>query len=418
MDNELKICEKELEKRGEEIKRHIETIHSLRKENEKKEVEKETIKKKLKEIESNLQEKRKLAGFSSKLKNELYIKNVEIMAKFNKQQNENVELKKISKNTEKQLDNNIKLLNDKKEEVSKKESQLEEYKNKYEKERHNMKLLEKDLDNLLQKIYDTFQTNDKNTILKNIKKIYNTYITDEQIRKINNSKLNENIKDELTKQIDFLQKGILSITEQKAKREANQNSEIYKKTKENAELIKHLNMKKKAYTILEKDYFITKSDLSAKIKKYEQLERERNNLTKANSLFNSSFKMNDLPNIPDKFMKKNMSVDKNYNFNSNIFQMKQGNNIPMENDSFMNKTSSGFNKGLRRSTDKKNWKDTKLYKGNTLSYFKKNNENIYKLKEIKRILDEKNSIIRKQNNEITNLKNSLLSKESELFGKF
>ena len=35
-------------------------------------------KKKLKEIESNLQEKRKLAGFSSKLKNELYIKNVEI----------------------------------------------------------------------------------------------------------------------------------------------------------------------------------------------------------------------------------------------------------------------------------------------------------------------------------------------------
>ena len=123
LDNELKICEKELEKRGEEIKRHIETIHSLRKENEKKEVEKETIKKKLKEIESNLQEKRKLAGFSSKLKNELYIKNVEIMAKFNKQQNENVELKKISKNTEKQLDNNIKLLNDKKEEVSKKESQ-------------------------------------------------------------------------------------------------------------------------------------------------------------------------------------------------------------------------------------------------------------------------------------------------------
>jgi len=31
-----------------------------------------------------------------------------------------VELKKISKNTEKQLDNNIKLLNDKKEEVTKK----------------------------------------------------------------------------------------------------------------------------------------------------------------------------------------------------------------------------------------------------------------------------------------------------------
>jgi len=33
-----------------------------------------------------------------------------------------------------------------------------------------MKLLEKDLDNLLQKLYDIFQTNDKNIILKNITK--------------------------------------------------------------------------------------------------------------------------------------------------------------------------------------------------------------------------------------------------------
>ena len=39
------------------------------------------------------------------------------------------------------------------------------------------------------------------------------------------------------------------------------------------------------------------------------------------------------------------------------------------------------------------------------------------MKEIKKILDEKNNIIRKQNNEISNLKNTLLIKESELFGK-
>ena len=37
LDNELKICSKELEKRDEEIKRHIDTILSLRKEHEKKE---------------------------------------------------------------------------------------------------------------------------------------------------------------------------------------------------------------------------------------------------------------------------------------------------------------------------------------------------------------------------------------------
>ena len=403
-------------------------------------MEKEEIKKKLKEIESMLQEKSKLAGFSSKLKNELYIKNVEIMSKFNKQQNENAELRKISKNTEKQLDNNIKLLNDKKEEVNKKETQLEEYKNKYERERHNVKLLEKDLDNLLQKIYDTFQTNDKNIILKGIKKIYNTYLTADQIRKINNSKLNENIRDELTKQIDFLQKGILNIADQKARREANQNSEIFKKTKENAELIKQLNIKKKAYTVLEKDFFITKSDLSAKIKKYEQLERERNNLSKANLLLNSAnMKMGNLPSISadqgyfpgipgvpgipgmpgmNEVNKKN---DVN-NFNSTIYAMNNRDNLFLEQNgpfSNMNRTMmNGFNgMNLGRSVDKKSWKDTKLYKGNTLSYFKKNSDNAYKMKEIKKILDEKNNIIRKQNNEISNLKNTLLIKESELLGK-
>ena len=76
LDNELKLCEKELGKKGEEIKRYVETIYILRKE------------------------------------------------------------KKIKRNR-------IKFIKDKKEEVIKKENQLEEYKNKYEKERHNMNLLVK-----------------------------------------------------------------------------------------------------------------------------------------------------------------------------------------------------------------------------------------------------------------------------------
>ena len=145
-----------------------------------KEIEKEDLKTKLNESENILQEKSKLAGFSSKLKNELYIKNVEIMSKFNKQQNENADLRKVSKNTEKQLDDNIRLLNDKKEEVNKKELQLEEYINKYEKERYKVKELKKDMDNLLQKIYDTFQTGDKNLIIKGIRKIYNLYLSSDQ----------------------------------------------------------------------------------------------------------------------------------------------------------------------------------------------------------------------------------------------
>ena len=126
-------------------------------------------------------------------------------------------------------------------------------------------------------------------------------------------------------------------------------------------------------------------------------------------------KINELPNINEDIIKRNISYDK-YNFNSTIFQMKQ--NSPLINDMIMNKISNGFNKNLRGIIDKKIWEDIKLYKGNILSFFKKSSENIYKMKEIKKILDEKNSIIRKQNNEITNLKNALLAKESQLYDKY
>ena len=126
-------------------------------------------------------------------------------------------------------------------------------------------------------------------------------------------------------------------------------------------------------------------------------------------------KINELPNINEDIIKRNISYDK-YNFNSTIFQMKQ--NSPLINDMIMNKISNEFNKNLRGIIDKKIWEDIKLYKGNILSFFKKSSENIYKMKEIKKILDEKNSIIRKQNNEITNLKNALLAKESQLYDKY
>ena len=126
-------------------------------------------------------------------------------------------------------------------------------------------------------------------------------------------------------------------------------------------------------------------------------------------------KINELPNINEDIIKRNISYDK-YNFNSKIFQMKQ--NSPLTIDMIMNKISNGFNKNLRGIIDKKIWEDIKLYKGNILSFFKKSSENIYKMKEIKKNLDEKNSIIRKKNNEITNLKNVLLAKESQLYDKY
>ena len=303
---EKEKLENEIKHQKEEIERHIKNIESLRKANEMKEQEKEELKRKLKESEGILQEKSKLAGFSSKLKNELYIKNVEIMSKFNKQQIENTELKETSKNIEKELDENIRLLANREKEIRKNQILLEEYKEKYERERHNAKLIEKDFDNLLQKIYDTFQSNDKNVIIKGIRKIYNIYLTSDVVKKIDSSKLNVNIRDELTKQIDFLQKGILNITETKNRRESNQNSEIFKKTRENGELIKQLNAKKKAYSELEKEFHIVKSDLSALKKKFEQIQREQN--MKENNVNKQQIINENLPQLSKQLMQKKIII--------------------------------------------------------------------------------------------------------------
>ena len=383
--NDLNSHESELKKKNEEIKRHLDTIKTLKEANEMKENEKKVLENKLKENEDKLQEESKLAGFSSKLKNELYVKNVEIMSKFNKQKFENTELKKISKNTEKQLDDNIRLLNDKKEEVNKRELQLEEYMNKYEKEKNNVKKLEKDMDNLLQKIYDTIQTGDKNIIIKEVRKIYNLYLTSEKEKKIDSSKLNINIRDELTKQIDFLQKGILNIADQKSKREMNQNSEIFKKTRENSALTIQLNQKEKDYTELNRQLTIVKRQKAELDAKYNQLVKEFNNLQNINKKMNLNISMNNQQYIDNKNM--------------------------------MNRTAKfGFNVGPEGFPiqERKSWKDTKLYKGSTLTSFKESIADIYKKNEIQKILDDKDEVIKRQKLEINLLKNKIAQREKEI----
>ena len=276
-----------------------------------------------------------------------------------------------------------------------------EYKEKYERERHNAKLIEKDFDNLLQKIYDTFQSNDKNVIIKGIRKIYNIYLTSDVVKKIDSSKLNVNIRDELTKQIDFLQKGILNITETKNRRESNQNSEIFKKTRENGELIKQLNAKKKAYSELEKEFHIVKSDLSALKKKFEQIQREQN--MKENNVNKQQIINENLPQLS-----KQINAEKDNNFNKTLYQMNNMNGLSTV--SQFNNTQKKFN---MTTTEKKSWKDTKLYKGNSLSSFRENRNDAYKMSEIKKILEEKNEIIRRQRVEIQILKNNLIAKSNE-----
>ena len=56
------------------------------------------------------------------------------------------------------------------------------------------KVLEKDMDNLLQKIYDTIQTGDMNIIVKEVGKIYNLYLTSDKEKKVGEFKILTPIK--------------------------------------------------------------------------------------------------------------------------------------------------------------------------------------------------------------------------------
>ena len=396
--SELNKCETELKKKNDEIKRHIDTIKALRQINEMKEIEKEDLKKKLKETEGELQEKSKLAGFSSKLKNELYIKNAEIVNDFNNYKAESNIIRDLYQKNKTELKDNTALLQDRDKEIKKNKLLLEEYKEKYERERHNAKLIEKDFDNLLQKIYDTFQSNDKNVIIKGIRKIYNMYLTNDVIQKIDSSKLNVNIRDELTKRIDMLQKGITNITMTNNTREKNQNSEIFKKTKENAALIKQLNAKKKAYSELEKGYLTIKSDYSALSKKFEQAKRllqnaqgTSNNTNIINSNITKDSNMsNTMYNMQNKFHQqlKPLNVNDSEMMSSTLYKVRE--------------PGSGYVVGERKS-----WKEGKLYKCNSLSTAKDIRGDAFKISEFKKLLEEKNEKIRRQEIQINLLRQSL-----------
>jgi hypothetical protein len=266
-----------IKKISEQKDQQANALMNARKLNDQKDEEFKEFKRKLNDSEKALQEKSKLAGFSSNLKNELYKKNTEIMGNYNKQQGDINELKTNSKNIEKELEESMRLLEHYEKELKKQKLLIAELKKKCEEERDFAKGKEGDFDNLLQKIYDTFQSNDKNKIIGGIRKIYNTYLTGEVIAKIDSSKLNVNIRDELEKQIDFLQKSLLNVTEIKSKKESIQKGEIYRRTDQNSILIQELNTNKKNFTNLEKEWAKLKSENSAlkkTLENYQRMEKE------------------------------------------------------------------------------------------------------------------------------------------------
>ena len=201
--------------------------------------------KKLKETEENLQEKTKLENFSNQLKNELYKKNVAITTKYNNELATRDEMNDNKKSLEKQLEDTINLLINREKEMNKQKILIEELKKKWEDQKKETNLINKDFQNLLKKIYESFQSNDKKSIFNGIKEIYHKYISDDAIKNFDSNKLNKDIKAELEKHIDHLQNELEHVTENKNKKEKRQVLDYQKKMQENSLLIEEMTRIKK-----------------------------------------------------------------------------------------------------------------------------------------------------------------------------
>ena len=114
---------------------------------------------------------------------------------------------------------------------------------------------------------------------------------------------------------------------------------------------------------MEKEFHIVKSELSALKKKFEQIEREQQLKEKDGQNISKPIISDNLPQL-----NKQINTDKENNkFNNTIYQVKDNNAFSAI--SQFNNTQKKFN---MTHTEKKSWKDTKLYKGNSLSSFRDN----------------------------------------------
>ena len=112
-------------------------------------------------------------------------------------------------------------------------------------QKHETNLVRKDFDNLLKKIYDTFQTNDKKAIINGMREIYHRYLSLDAEKNFDSNRLNVNVRAELEKHIDFLQKELNHVSNGKQKKERIQVFEYQKKMQENAILIEEMTRLKK-----------------------------------------------------------------------------------------------------------------------------------------------------------------------------
>ena len=280
----------------EENERLNDTLIKLKNQLQNTDEDKTNINKKLSELQDNFNEKVKFENFLDNLKSNLYKKNYVLSKNYNTEILVKEDLKDSSKILEKQLEDTINLLVNKEKEVNKQKILITELNKKLTSQNKLTNKIKKDFNNLLKKIFDSYQTCDGQEIIKSVREIYHKYLSNDAKKNYDSNKLNPNLRFELEQQIDYLQKQLMNKNEASLRKEKILNSEYAKKMQENALLLEEMTRVKKI-----------NSEMTQEIKK---LKESNMDLTQTIEGFRSK-ENNIFPKIVDKDKKKENKNNKN-----------------------------------------------------------------------------------------------------------
>ncbi len=378
LEKNLVTNEASLKSYIEENKKLKETVENLRKQIDLKDLEKENLTKKLTEVEGNLQEKTRLENFSNQLKNELYKKNIELSARFHNEIVVTDELKNNSKSMEKQLEELVNLMIEREREMNKQNITLAELRRENEEQKNKTNHFEKEYNTLLKRIFLLCQKNDKKEIVDGIRQMYHLYVSND-IKNFDSNKLNNNLKVELEKKIDFLQNELYHVNQGHLKKNHNQIQEYQRKMNENSILIEEMTKIRRINTDMVRQINYLKSQNMSLSNQLKNIKK-----TQKNTITNNRYEtQSDNNNIKDNQIIETSnnniqtSLPNLNNISSNINQL-----LPM----ISNEVPSGAKKN-----DLRNMKN-RVFKPGSLSI---PNERILKYNEMKRIIEGKNEIIQK-----------------------
>ena len=252
-------------------------LDEYRKNNSNLILEKEHVIEEFKDLQNKIQNYDSNYELKKKLRIDLYKQKYEFTSIFNETAIEN----SIEGNNNKSLSKNIINLTNKVfstvRDKNRALSQIELVKKENERLRTEVNVNHQKLDKIIRKIYQSFQTNSKNEVVKCLCEIYKSYVNDDFVKKREKKLLNKNVIIELENQINVLEDQV-SINKSHIKRMINKH-DVYKeeKLKENSILLNRFSKDKDKSQSLEKSIISLRDKSKLLNNEVNKMKNEVNN---------------------------------------------------------------------------------------------------------------------------------------------